>query len=173
MSDVPFRLESSNFTRPANVTAYASGQLVANNTTPGSVVPLSWSIHRNPSGSVRIKRAKIKKSTNGLTGAAFRLHLYTASPTVTNGDGGVWLSTESGYLGFIDVTIDKAFSDGGGAAANHGAPVYTNIIDLLVRLTGTKGIASEVKIYGLLEARGAYTPGNAEVITVSLELEPQ
>jgi hypothetical protein len=104
---------------------------------------------------------------------AFRLHLYTASPTVTNGDGGVWLSTESGYLGFIDVTIDKAFSDGGGAAANHGAPVYTNIIDLLVRLTGTKGLASEVKIYGLLEARGAYTPGNAEVFTVSLEIEPQ
>jgi hypothetical protein len=150
-----------------------SGQLVANNTTPGSVVPLSWNIHRNPSGSVRIKRAKIKKSTNVTTTASFRLHLYAASPTVTNGDGGVWLSTESSYLGFIDVVVDKAFSDAGGNAANHGAPVYTNIIDMLVRLTGTKGIASEVKIYGLLEARGAYTPGNAEVFTVSLEIEPQ
>jgi hypothetical protein len=170
MSDVPFRLESANFTRPADTTAYASGDLVANNTTAGSVVPLSWNIHRNPSGSVRIKRAKIKKSTNVTTNASFRLHLYTSSPTVTNGDNGAWLSTESGYLGFIDVTVDKAFSDG---SANHFAPVYSTAIDVLVRLTGTKGIASEVKIYGLLEARAAYTPGSAEVFTVSLEIEPQ
>jgi hypothetical protein len=33
---------SASFTRPNNTTAYASGQLVANSTTAGSVAPMAF-----------------------------------------------------------------------------------------------------------------------------------
>lgn len=170
MSDVPFRLESSSFTRLANTTAYASGQLVADSASAGTVTKLSWNIHRSPSGSVRINRAKIKKSGTGVTNASFRLHLYSSSPTPANADAGVWSTTESGYLGFIDIVVDKAFSDG---ASGHGVPVYTNVCQIDVRLPGTSDLPAGKKIYGLLEARGAYTPASGEVFTVYLEIEPQ
>jgi hypothetical protein len=40
-------------------------------------------------------------------------------------------------------------------------------------LPGTTDLPAGKKIYGLLEARAAYTPAAQEVITVSLEIEPQ
>lgn len=161
----PLRNEIATFTRPANVAAYASGQLVANNTVAGSVVPMTFNVSRSKDGSFFLRRAKVKKSTNTTTNASFRVHLYETLPTVTNGDGGAWLSSEAGYLGFVDVTIDKAFSDP--AASGHGIPVYNAgpaQIQLHLKNTNT--------IFGLLEARGAYTPGNAEVFTVTIEIEP-
>lgn len=156
---------SSNFTRPADTTAYATGDLVANSTTAGSVTPLSWLI--TPSGStggwgpVFIRRAKIKKSTTVTTAAQFRVHLYTSSPTVTNGDNGAWLSTESGYIGSLDITVDKAFSD---ASAGQGTLQSSTGVQI-VNAGGT-----DITIYGLLEARAAYTPGSAEVFTVVLDV---
>ncbi len=151
------------FTRPADVTAYASGDLVANNTVAGSVVALVFSTAaRIGAGNGAVRRARIRKSGTGVANAAFRLHLYTtAAPTVTNGDNGAWLSTGSAsYLGSIDITVDKAFSDG---AAGQGAPAAGAEINF--------ALASGQTLWGLLEARGAYTPANAETFSVSLEVD--
>src|SRR6185437_974597 len=82
---------SANFTRPADTTAYATGDLVANSTTAGSVTPLSFTAPRYATGSGQVRRARLKKSTNTTTNATFRLHLYATSPTPTNGDNGAWL----------------------------------------------------------------------------------
>lgn len=148
---------SDNFTRPANTTAYASGDLVADNATAGSVTPMSFEIGRTGTAGGMIRRARLLKSGTGVTNALFRLHLYSASPTVANGDNGAWSSNKAAdYLGSIDVSVDKAFTDG---AAGNGQP----------------GVGSEINftdqtVYGLLEARGAYTPASAEVFTVDLEV---
>lgn len=150
---------SSNFTRPANTTAYASGDIMANSTTAGSIVPLSWEIGQR--GPWFIRRARIKKSGTSTANASFRLHLYESSPTPTNGDNGAWLTTHSNYLGSIDVTVDKVFSD---SSSGEGAP-GTGTDILITNLTN-----SSVKtIYGLLEARAAYTPASEEVFTVVIE----
>jgi hypothetical protein len=146
---------TASFVRPANITAYASGQLVANSTTAGSVVPMTFAIRNENIGST-IRRVRMRKSSTGVSGSSFRVHLYNQAPTVTNGDGGVWLSTTSGYVGSFDVTIDKAFSDGAG-----GAGVVNNGVDMIA-MFGT--------MYGLVEARGAYTPVSGETITVELEV---
>lgn len=150
---VPF----ASFIRPANITAYASGQLVANSTTAGSVIPLTFSVRNENIGSI-VRRVRMRKNSTGVSGSSFRVHLYNTLPTVTNGDGGVWLSTTSGYIGAFDVTIDKAFSDG---AAGQGQAVTGTGIDVNL-IYGT--------VYGLVEARGAYTPVASEVITVELEV---
>lgn len=152
---------SATMTRPADTTAYASGDLVANSTTAGSVVPLSWAVQRSRRIGAKVVKARIKKSGTGVTNSTFRVHLYRASPTVANGDNGAWSSDKAAdYLGYLEVVVDKAFTDG---AAGSGAPAV-----------GTGLIVAEVSttmLYGLLECRGAYTPASAETFVVTLELE--
>jgi len=147
---------SANFTRPANTTAYASADLVANNTTAGSVTPLSWTVGRSSPGRCWITAARLKKSNTSTTNASFRLHLFTSSPTVTNGDNGVFTLNEQNHIGTIDLTALFAFSD---SALAYGAANYGPIA---VDLSGSQ------TLYGLLEARAAYTPGSSEVFTVNL-----
>jgi hypothetical protein len=148
---------TGTFTRPADTTAYASGDLVANSTTAGSVTPVSFTISRTTGAGGMIRRARIRKSGTSITNSQFRLHLYSASPTVTNGDNGTWLSDNAAnYIGGFDVTIDKAFSDG---ASGNGLPTVGSEINF-----------TSDTIYGLLEARAAYTPASAEVFTLTLEV---
>lgn len=151
---------SANFTRPADTTAYASGDLVANSTTAGSVTPMSFSDGARSSQAYGlIRKARLKKSDGtDVANASFRLHLYTSSPTCTNGDNGAWLTTHSGWLGAIDITTGTAFSD---AAGGNGAPNFGS--EMNFRIGGGT-------IYGLLEARGAYSPASEEVFTVTLEI---
>src|SRR5712691_11966257 len=105
---------TAGFTRPNDTTAYASGDLVANSVTAGSVVPMEIAIQGNSMpGSTRITRVRLAKSGTTATNANFRVHLYGASPTPTNGDNGARLTDQAlNYLGAIDVAAMKAFSDG-------------------------------------------------------------
>lgn len=151
---------SASFTRPADTTAYASGDLVANSTTAGSVTPLDFTpMGKTSNGSSIVRRVKLQKSGTSTANASFRVHLYSSSPTCTNGDNGAWLTTgAAGYAGSFDVTVDRAFSDG---AVGFGVPVVGS--EVLARL-------NTLSIYGLVEARGAYTPTSAEVFTLYVDM---
>jgi hypothetical protein len=155
---------SSTIARPADTTAYAIGDLVANSTTAGSVNNLQFtSLARISGGSGMIVGAKIQKSTAGVTNAAFRLHLFATAPTYTSaGDNSpissVVVASGKSYLGYVDITSMVAFSDvawGTGSVDNSRG--------------GICFVASAQTIYGLLEARGTYTPGSAEVFTITLD----
>jgi hypothetical protein len=156
---------SSTITRPANVTAYSSGQLLANSVTASAVNALSFTGPNAVYGYVgEVLAARIQKSTNATTNAAFRLHLFTVTPTFTSaGDGSaistVVVASAKGYLGYVDITAMTGFSD---VAWGVGA-VDNSRLRLPYQLAG-----ADTVIYGIIEVRGAYTPGNAEVFTVSL-----
>jgi hypothetical protein len=154
---------SASFTRPADTTAYADGDLVANNTTAGSVAAMEFTNFIDPqqrSGCVR--RARVHKSTTTTTAADFRLHLFTASPGVANGDNGAFVpSVVTGWLGSIAVSVDEAGTAG---SVGVGVPVTGAEINFTLAHPQTN-----VTLYGLLEAKAAYAPGNAEVFTVTLE----
>lgn len=154
-------VSASAMTRPNDTTAYASGDLVANSTTAGSVAALQFSVARLAAGAGAIRRARIRKSGTSVTSAAFRLHLFLAAPaTITNGDNGAFsVSGSADYLGALDVTVDRAFTDG---AVGLGVPLSGSEINFQ--------LASGQVIYGLLEARAAYTPAAQEQFTVSLEV---
>lgn len=151
---------SASFTRPANTTAYATGELVANSVTAGSVVPMAFKLDNSfPMGQFRLTRARLYKSGTVITNATFRLHLYQALPTVTNGDGGAWLSNNAAnWLGNIDISSMLAFSDG--AAGTGSCPAGSE--QFIREGSGTV-------IYGLLAALGAYTPASAEQFTATIE----
>ena len=150
---------SNTITRPADTTAYTSGDLIANSTTAGSVTPFTFFI---PYGrGLLVNRAAVYRSATSVTNASFRVHLYKDSPTVANGDNGAISSTRSGYQGFIDVVgTAPAFSD---AAAAFGIYVNNALAAPMLILTDVDQL-----IYGLLEARGAYTPSSAETVVLSL-----
>jgi hypothetical protein len=152
---------TANFTRPADTTAYASGDLVANSTTAGSVVAMTLGVARVSAGSGMIRRCKLHKSGTGVTNSSFRVHLFKAAPsTVTNGDNGAFLpSGVADYVGAFDVAIGRAFTDG---AAGFGIPV--DGFDASFKL------ASGQDLFALIEARGAYTPISSEVFTVTLDV---
>jgi hypothetical protein len=151
---------TATFTRPSDTTAYASGDLVANSTTAGSVVPMTFTVGRVSGGSFMLRRCKLATSSTSTTSASFRLHLFRAAPaTVTNGDNGAFsVSGVADYIGAFDITVDRAFTDG---AAGVGLPVVGT--EMSVKL------ASGTTIRGLLEARAAYTPTSAGTFTVTLD----
>lgn len=151
---------SASFTRPADTTAYAIGDLIANSTTAGSVVPMQFTVAREAAGSFMIRRVKLAKSNAGALNAQLRLHLYSAAPTPANGDNGAFSTSGAAtYLGAFDATLDRAFTDG---VVGFGVPV--NGSDIVVKLA-----AGQV-VFGLIEARSAFTPASASTITATLEV---
>jgi hypothetical protein len=150
---------SATFTRPNDTTQYAIGDLVANNTTAGSVTPMSLTLGNSfGTGQFRLTRVRLAKSSVGVTAATFRVHLFSASPTSAAGDNAAFSTTISGWLGAIDVPAMTAFSDGAVAvgAATAGS-------ELLVKL------ASGATVFALLAALGTYTPTAQETFTLTLE----
>lgn len=156
-----------NFNRPADVNPYAVGDLVANNVVAGNVAPMQFALP-DFAGAYAVLRGRLWKSGAAIANAAFMLHLFEAPPVVANGDNGVLATTGSaGYLGSISFGSpivngagNNPFSDG---ARFDGVPVTGS--SLLTRLKARGAV-----LYGLLEARGAYTPANAEQFAVTLEL---
>lgn len=149
---------SQTITRPADTTAYASGDLVANSTTAGSVTPFSIPNVTTARGlPAVIKRVRLRKSGATVTNANIRVHLFTVSPTVGAGDNAaISIATGSaGYIGSVDVASMQAMTDGGAGFV---------AADIAVR---------SQTLYALLEARAAYTPANAETFTLSLEVAQQ
>jgi hypothetical protein len=158
---------STNFTRPANTTAYSAGQLVANSTTAGSVTPLSWTFARVNGGNGYVRRFRMTLSSKSITNTSFRLHLYTVLPTVTNGDGGTFLSTEANEICTMTSQVQSAdpynWQAGSDVSIGYGTPSQGNECNFVAA-------GGSTTLYGLLEARAAYTPGNAEVISVIPEV---
>lgn len=150
------RTAQARFTRPADITAYADGDAVANSTTAGSVTPLTFS----GVGPGEIVRAGIIKSGVSVTNASFRLHLFSnGTITAANGDNAAFSTNKAAnYLGSFDITVGRAFTDG---AAGYGVPTSGQ---------GSSMPVVQDLIYGLLEAKGAYTPASAEVFTVALDI---
>ena len=155
---------SGSFSRPADTTAYAIGDLVANSTTAGSVTPISVTAARVAGGSFMLRRLKLKKTNVSTTNAQFRIHIYSAAAaiTCTNGDNGAWSTNQSAnYIGAFDVIVDRVFTDG---SVGMATPV--------VGFEMSVDLSSGTDFYALIEARAAYTPTSGETFTVTVDNLP-
>lgn len=157
---------SANFSVPNSAATYAIGDLIANSATAGSVTPLSFAnVARVAAGAASIVKARLSKTGTGITGAAFELDLFSASPTVANGDDGAYLPNQAAsFLGTFQfgTTNMRVFSDGvscNGVTAT-GHPI-------------TLDLASGTTVYGLLRAAGNYVRTAGETFTITLEVEQE
>jgi hypothetical protein len=144
---------SASFTRPADTTAYASGDLVANSTTAGSVVAMTLLASVGP--PVRVRRVRLLADKADATNFTFRVHLFDVlAITCANGDNGAFsVNKAANYLGQVDVTAGQLFTDGAMGSATCD----------IISPSGT--------VYALIEARAAYTPASASVITLRIEVD--
>lgn len=161
------QMVSATLTRPSDTTAYASGDLVANSTTAGSVTLLSWSI---PEGGLWLQRVRLTSTNANVTNASFRLWLTTDSAmSFANGDNGA-LSLSSGLaiadvIGYVDIALDALVTGVGAIGlATYDAGLFP--------IYGASSANGRGTVYGFLEARAAYTPASAEVFTIHLRGEP-
>lgn len=160
---MPFQINnlSAGFARPNDTTAYAVGDLVANSTTAGAVVPLKIDLGNIAAvghAMTRITRARLTKSGTSPTNANFRIHLYEALPVAQNGDNGAWSTDHAAnWLGNIDIAAMLGFTDGctGTGSATAGS-------ELFLRLASGS-------IFALIEAKAAYVPVANETFTLTLE----
>ena len=153
---------SSVKSRPANTTQYALYDLVANNATAGNVSPFQWTVGNGRGG--RIFGCTVFKTGTSVVNTLFRLHLFSALPTVTNGDNATLVPVGASRIGTLDINVDLACSDG---AVGDGEPTYRAYVPF--------DQDTDI-VYGLLEARAAYAPasginGSGEAITIYLDVD--
>ncbi len=149
-----------SFTRPADTTTYASGDLIANSTTAGSVAPIPCAVARKNAGTGVISGVRLSKSSNSLANVSFRVHLFKTAPTSSAGDNAAFAGAITGVgavaLGYVDITMDQQYSDGAKGFASINAKAFD-------------AAAGSQNIYALIEARAAYTPASGETFTLALE----
>lgn len=159
-------IAGATFTTTSATTAWTAGQLIANSATAGSVTPLSFTVCRVNAGTGMVRRARIKvASDTGFVGASLTLYLYRDTPsTITNGDRGAWLTSESNYLGKIPVLLNNHFTD---FEKGVGTPVDSSSNTGEINYDCGSGVQT---ISGLVVANGTITPAaGSKAISVVLE----
>jgi hypothetical protein len=142
--------------RPSNTTAYTAGDVVGD--TNGSAIITLANI--GPSGGfVLIQSVSLVFSDTAVPSGmgAFRLHLFSASPTAIadNAPFDLVSGDRSGYMGYVDLPAPLDF----------GSSLYTQT-DYPGRLV--KLASASTTLYAELETRGAYTPASASTIDVRI-----
>lgn len=167
--------ESASFTRPANTTAYAAGDLVANDATAGGglVVVPTVSLLRLSQG-LRVSGGWLEKSGATVTNAAFLVHLFSgAIPVPTKGDNEALAASQvyatsggNAYRGSLSFAAAdwKVFSD---RSVCFGIPLVTSRTQILLGAS-----PAELELAFLIEANAAYTPASAETFSFTPQYEP-
>ena len=147
---------AATLTRPANTTAYAAGTLVASSTTAGSVVVPSFTV---PTDAPVISALRLSTNvTTGWSGVAITITLWSAAPTYSNGDGGVYAVATgmSHFLGQYQVSLIQG---GDGAAGRAGVMAGPGLVLPL----------SVTTVYWDMEIFNAATPISGQTFTLTAE----
>lgn len=158
-------------TRPANTTAYTAGDVVGE--TAAALTFLSSSLVSSnkvitdkfvtasqPSSCramITDVSLRIDVSTVPSGMSSFRLHLYNATPPSALADNAAWdlpSGDRASYIGYVD--IDTPVDVGSTLFVQNAA------VNKLISLGDSN------QLYGYLVTNGAYTPGSADVATLTI-----
>lgn len=143
---------TATITRPSNTTAYTAGDVVGD--TGGSAI-ISLTAAGPTAGFVIIQSISLVFSDSTVPAGmgAFRVHMYSASPTAIadNAPFDLVSGERASYLGFVDLA----------APQDLGSTIYTQV-DYPGRLV--KLAAASTTLFAEIETRGAYTPVSASTV---------
>ena len=146
----------ATITRPSNTTAYTAGDVVGD--TGGSAI-ISLTTAGPSGGFIILQSASLVFSDSVVPAGmgAFRIHLYSVSPTAIADNAAFDLVSgdRDTYMGYVDLPTPLDF----------GSTIYTQT-DYPGRLI--KLAAASTTLFAEIETRGAYTPVSAS--TVSLRI---
>lgn len=150
------------YTRPADTTAYAAGDVVANSTSAATILTFSNMARALGLGGV-IQNAALIMSTAAATKLSAELFLFDTAPTMQN-DNAAFAPSDSELDKCLGVIVfDGTSTSNGARTTGNGCAIVTGAISLSYQCAATAK-----DLYGVLVARNAYTPGNAETLRVRL-----
>lgn len=157
-------------TRPSDTTAYTIGDAIGPTGGGAALIEFTGAAIFG-GGQGRVRGALLTKSTTGATGADFRLHLFQGSPGWTApADNAAYSWGVNADRALIMGYVDFSASQLGAAPAGDGMYFIGSINgghgEMMFDCSSTG-----TSIYGVLEARGAYAPGSAEIFSVTLDVE--
>ena len=149
---------TATITRPSNTTAYTAGDVVGD--TGGSAI-ISLTAAGPTAGFVIVQSISLVFSDSTVPAGmgAFRVHMYSASPTAIADNAAFDLLSgeRATYMGFIDMPAPQDF----------GSSLYTQV-DYPGRLV--KLAAASTTLFVQIETRGAYTPLSASTVNIRVNL---
>ena len=147
-------------TRPADTTAYAAGDVVAESTSAATVWTFDDCARGAGLGGI-LQGAAIIDSAAQSTKPDLELYLFTTAPATQN-DNAAWAPSDAEMEACIGVI---AFS-----LSNFKVAGANGIISVEGIAKVFQCAASVRALYGILVARNAYTPISAEKFTISLQV---
>ena len=149
---------AASITRPSNTTAYTAGDVVGD--TGGSAI-ISLTSAGPAAGFLLIQSVSLVFSDSTVPSGmgAFRIHMYSASPTAIADNAAFDLLSgdRATYMGYIDLP----------APQDLGSTIYTQT-DYPGRLV--KLGAASTTLFVEIETRGAYTPVSASTVSIRMNL---
>lgn len=142
---------TSTFNRPADTTAYAANDAVADNVTAGSVTKQSAAI---AFGKGTIRRVKVRKSDQTVATPTLRIWFWDATFAVGAGDNAAFTAPLQDSIGFVDVAVTSAGSDDAVGWTACEIPF----------VAGT--------LFWLAQTLSIFTPANAETFTFEIHYVP-
>lgn len=151
---------SASKTRPNDTNAYAALDVVCESASAGTVWTFS-NIGPTGGGKVIIDQMTLEIDVSAIPSGmgAFRLHLYSTSPTAINDNAAFDLPSgdRAKYLGFIETPTPYDL----------GATLWSATEDLAFPVRKQVALASST-IYAMLQTVGAFTPTASAVKTITL-----
>ncbi len=154
-----------SFTRPADTTAYAAGDVVCNSTSAPVVITFTNCARIN-AGSGLIVGAQLVDGAYVASTLAAELWLFDTTITMDN-DNAVFTPTDAELQTLVGV-IQFNNPLVGDATAGVGGNVV-NLATLVNHIAFTTGAASR-NLFGVLVARNAYVPISAETFDIRLRI---
>jgi len=149
---------TATITRPSNTTAYTAGDVVGD--TGGSAI-ISLTAAGPTAGFLLVQSISLVFSDSVVPSGmgAFRIHMYSASPTAIadNAPFDLVSGDRATYMGYIDLS----------APQDLGSTIYTQL-DYPGRLI--KLAAASTTLFVEIETRGAYTPVSASTVSIRMNL---
>ena len=146
------------FTRPANTTAYAAGDVVG-----ATAAAITFNALGSAFGMIKIDDANLRIDIAAVPAgmASFRLHLYNATPPSALADNAPWdlpSGDRAAYLGYIDL----------GTPADMGSTLFVQTDG-----SGFKTIAlgNSTSLFAYLQTIAGFTPSSADAYSISLNSE--
>lgn len=154
-----YTASGNQITRPANTTAYAANDAVANDATAGNVTPIAFTVTDANGQPVTLERLRIITTDTGVASKSFRAWFFRASPVPGAGDNGAFAYAKANFIGTMSGQFKIAASDGcvGVLVPDDGARIIT------------KPSSGKI-VYALLQTLDAFTPsGNSTTFDTLLE----
>lgn len=152
----------ANFTRPADTTTYAINDVICNSTSAPVVITFAGMARQAGKGGTI--RSCVMAQNNGPT---LRLDadlvLFDTSPTIQT-DNAVWAPTIADLRNSVGVI---AFSPGNFCGSSSAGVNESRNRDL-----DFECVAGSTSLYGILVARNAYVPANAERFDFQMVIWP-